>query len=76
MKLKILLGLLVVGAALVPAAANAQLSIEIGDRPYYNHGPRYYNGGRQYVWVPGHWARHHRVWIHGHYVVRGGRRWR
>ncbi|MFN2477308.1 MAG: hypothetical protein ABR526_13320 [Chthoniobacterales bacterium] len=79
MKPKFLIALLIVAAALVPTVANAQrFSIEIGDRPYYTHGPRYFNRGRHYVWVPGHWARHHRVWVHGHYAVvnGGGRRWR
>ena len=45
------------------------ISIDVGDRPYYNHGPGYWYGGAHYCWIPGHWARHHRVWIHGHYVI-------
>ena len=57
---------------LVPAAVQAQgISIEIGDRPYYRHGPRYWSGDYQMVWVPGHHSR--RGWVHGHYV-RGQRR--
>ncbi|PYL56547.1 MAG: hypothetical protein DMF30_09535 [Verrucomicrobia bacterium] len=30
------------------------------------------SGGVYYVWVPGHWGRHrhHRVWVHGYYIVR------
>jgi len=50
----------------------ASVSIAVGDRPYYVHGPGYYTGRAYYVWRPGHWVwRHHqRVWIHGHYVVR------
>jgi hypothetical protein len=78
MKQKLLIALLIAGAALVPAATNAQhLSIEVGDRPYYTHGAEYTRGGRRYVWVPGHWSPRGHVWIHGHYVVReGGRRWR
>src|SRR6266404_5233143 len=49
------------------------VTIEIGDRPYYNRGPGYYVGRSYYVWRPGHWVRRNgqRVWIHGHYVVRG-----
>lgn len=49
------------------------VSIEVGDRPYYTRGPGYYVGRSYYVWKPGHWANRHgqRVWIHGHYVVRG-----
>ena len=48
------------------------VTIAVGDRPYYVHGPGYYAGRAYYVWRPGHWAwRHHqRVWIHGHYVLR------
>lgn len=77
MKQKLLFVFLIVAATLVPTVSNAQgFSIEIGDRPYYRHGPRYFRGGRHYVWVPGHWARHHRVWVHGHYAIEGGRRWR
>jgi hypothetical protein len=49
------------------------VTVEIGDRPYYTHGPGYYVGRTYYVWRPGHWANRHgqRVWIRGHYVVRG-----
>jgi hypothetical protein len=48
--------------------------VEVGDRPYYRHGGGYYVGRTYYVWKPGHWAARNgqRVWIHGHYVVRGG----
>jgi hypothetical protein len=48
--------------------------VEVGDRPYYVHGPGYYAGRTYYVWKPGHWVVRNgqRVWIHGHYVVRGG----
>ena len=50
------------------------VTVEVGDRPYYGHGPGYYVGRTYYVWKPGHWASRNgqRVWIHGHYVVRGG----
>ena len=50
------------------------VTVEVGDRPYYRHGAGYYVGRTYYVWKPGHWAARHgqRVWIHGHYVVRGG----
>jgi len=50
------------------AAAQAQIHIEIGDRPYYTHGPRYWEGDYEMVWVPGHWSEHHHHWVHGHYV--------
>jgi len=49
------------------------VTVEIGDRPYYTRGPGYWAGGVYYVWRPGHWAWRHgqKVWIRGHYVVRG-----
>ena len=48
--------------------ANAlSISIGVGDEPYYIYGPGYWRGGTHYCWVPGHWNRHHTVWIHGHY---------
>ena len=45
------------------------ISIDVGDRPYYTYGPRYWARGAYWCWVPGHWAwrYHHHVWIHGHY---------
>jgi hypothetical protein len=54
-------------------AAPGAVTVEIGDRPYYTHGPGYYVGRTYYVWRPGHWASRNgqRVWIRGHYVVRG-----
>jgi hypothetical protein len=42
------------------------ISIELGDRPYYSHGPRYYEGDWEMIWIPGHWSDGHH-WIHGHY---------
>jgi WXXGXW repeat (2 copies) len=59
-----------------PAPAYAYpgaVTVEVGDRPYYTHGPGYYVGRNYYVWKRGHWAvrNGHKVWIHGHYVVRG-----
>ena len=58
----------ILGASVIlPAAAKAQgISVRIGDRPYYNHGARYWDGDYQMVWVPGHMSRH--GWVHGHYV--------
>jgi hypothetical protein len=44
-------------------------SIDVGDRPYYLHGPGYWVRGVYWVWVPGHRNRHG-VWIHGHYAPR------
>ena len=59
-------------SAMVTSANAIEVSIGIGDRPYYVHGPYYYVGPVRYVWVPGHFGyRHHtRVWIHGYYVAR------
>ena len=52
----------------------ASVTVEVGDRPYYLHGGGYYVGRTYYIWKPGHWASRNgqRVWIHGHYIVRGG----
>ena len=57
----------------VPSApAAVAVSVEVGDQPYYVHGPYYYSGGVRYVWVGGHWGWRHgrRVWIHGAYRAR------
>ena len=53
-------------------AAPGSVTVEVGDRPYYNRGAGYYVGRSYYVWRPGHWTSRYgrRVWIHGHYVVR------
>jgi hypothetical protein len=70
-KLSILLGVLLLAGAFTPQVSRATgVFIEIGDRPYYTHGPGYWARGNHWCWVPGHWRwRHHaRVWIHGHYV--------
>src|SRR5438477_11955818 len=64
--------LLAVLAAMAPMANAVIVNVEVGDRPYYIHGPGYYVGRVYWVWIPGHWGwRHyHRVWIHGHYAPR------
>lgn len=68
-KNRLLLVATIAASILLPAAARAQsFSIEIGDRPYYSHGPRYWAGDYQMVWVAGHWSNHRRTWVHGHYV--------
>jgi hypothetical protein len=72
-KLAVLLAALVsAGGVTAPKADAIALNIEIGDRPYYTHGPWYWNNGARWYWVPGHWRwRHHqRVWIQGHYAPR------
>ncbi len=75
--LMILLGVVLCTNACAPVVVQgppppAAVAIEVGDRPYYVHGPYYVERGRRWVWVAGHWAfrGHHRVWIHGHYVLR------
>ena len=75
-KNKLLLIAIVATSILIPAAVvEAQgISISIGDRPYYNHGPRYWAGDYEMVWVPGHRSRVTRRWIHGHYVRTENRR--
>jgi hypothetical protein len=51
------------------SAVQAQgIRIELGDRPFYRHGPRYWSGEYEMIWVPGHWSNHRQHWIHGHYV--------
>jgi len=66
-KTKLLLFAIVATSILVPAAVRAQgISIELGDRPYYHHGPRYWAGDYEMIWVPGH--KYHGGWVHGHYV--------
>lgn len=72
-KLGLLFAVLLGATGVVATTANAiSLNIEIGDQPYYLHGPGYWSGGVYYIWVPGHWERHHhhRVWVHGYYIVR------
>jgi hypothetical protein len=52
-----------------PAAIQAQsFHIELGDRPYYSHGPTYWDNDWEMVWVQGHWSEYGHHWIHGHYV--------
>jgi len=73
MKLRIGIILAAVACLFAPTPAKAVIvNIGVGDRPYYIHGPGYWVGPRYYVWAPGHWAwrHHHRIWIHGYYVVR------
>jgi hypothetical protein len=72
MKMKILILLGVVLAAsmpLAPQAKAAELSISVGDRPYY-HGGGYWHEGYYWVWVPGHWGHYHH-WVQGHYNRHG-----
>ena len=72
MKKKIIVALAVVLAAtsplFAPKAEAIDVSISIGDRPYY-HGPHYWHEGYRWYWVPGH--RYRGRWIRGHYERRG-----
>ena len=54
-----------------PSAMAIGISIDVGDRPYYTYGPSYWDGGYEWVWIPGSWGEHHHHWIHGHYERRG-----
>jgi hypothetical protein len=72
-KLALLLAALLSVSGVFNTTANAvSVSIAVGDRPYYVHGPGYYVGPVYYVWIPGHWRWYHshRVWVHGHYARR------
>jgi len=51
-----MLGALFCAGAFTPPTTTAGVFIEIGDRPYYSHGPWYWEGGYRWYWVPGHWA--------------------
>ncbi|HEU0210331.1 MAG TPA: hypothetical protein VFQ78_15310 [Candidatus Udaeobacter sp.] len=55
-----------------PYYGGGSVTVAVGDRPYYR-GPGYWYGSAYYVWRPGHWRWRHgqKVWIRGHYVVRG-----
>jgi hypothetical protein len=67
MKKLMLLFAAVVGMSGFASTVNAiGINIEVGDRPYYTYGSRYWARGAYWCWVPGHWGRHH-YWIHGHY---------
>jgi hypothetical protein len=72
-KIALLLAALSCAGAMLPKSAEAlRIDIAIGDRPYYVHGPWYWNHGVRWYWIPGHWGwrHHHQVWIPGHYAPR------
>lgn len=66
MKSKFILSTALAATMAFSTAAQAiDFHIELGDRGYYTHGARYWNGDYEYVWIPGHhW---HGRWIHGYY---------
>ena len=67
-KNKLLLVAIIATSLLLPAAVRAEgIAIQVGDQPFYNHGPRYWANDYEMVWVPGHMSRGHH-WIHGHYI--------
>lgn len=71
--ISIVAAVLLCAGAIAPSARGAvAVSVAVGDRPYYVHGPAYWVGPTRYVWVPGHfaWRHHHRVWVHGYYLHR------
>ena len=68
-KLAILLFVLAAVSA-TPMAKAAGISIEVGDRPYYE-GREFWDWGWHYVWVPGHWNWSHSHWIRGYYIRQG-----
>ena len=72
-KNKLILVAILGASVILPAAVQAErITVQIGDRPFYNHGARYWEGDSEMVWVPGHMSRHH--WIHGHYIRSEHRR--
>ena len=74
-KNKLLLVAIIAASILLPAAVRAQgFEIQIGDRPYFNHGPRYWAGESEMIWVPGHMSTYGHHWIHGHYIRGENRR--
>jgi hypothetical protein len=67
-KNKLLLVAIIAMSLLLPAAVRAEgIEIQVNDRPFYNHGPRYWAGDYEMTWAPGHMGDGHH-WIHGHYV--------
>ena len=67
MIMKKLVLLLTAMVSLSGVAQAISINIEVGDRPYYLYGERYWARGAYWCWVPGHWGRYHHYWIHGHY---------
>ncbi|HEY1581523.1 MAG TPA: hypothetical protein VGF73_00325, partial [Chthoniobacterales bacterium] len=65
----IVAAVIALGASVQPIQAEIGISINVGDRPYYE-GPTYWDSGYEWIWVPGYDHRHH--WVHGHYEKRGG----
>ena len=66
-KILLLVAVAATSLAFGPAVQAEGIRIEIGDKPFYSHGPRYWEGDYEMTWVPGHMGEGHH-WIHGHYV--------
>jgi hypothetical protein len=66
---KIIMGVAALLIACV-VARGAEITVEVGDRPYYTEGRSYWDSGYEYVWGPGHWGPHHH-WVHGAYAKHG-----
>ncbi len=67
LKGKLLLVAITVASIILPSAVRAdEVKIEVGDKPYYTHGARYWDHDYEMVWAPGHWDEHHH-WVHGAY---------
>jgi len=60
--------LLVMGMGVRPGSGAVDISINIGDQPYY-YGPNYWDSGYEFIWVPGFTEHGH--WVHGHYKRHG-----
>jgi hypothetical protein len=71
-KNNILLVATVAASISVAAIANAGTpppeKLDPRDKPYYTHGPRYWNGDTEMVWQPGTRGMWGNGWVHGIYV--------
>jgi hypothetical protein len=68
MKKLILAAVLGISTIMASTANALILNVEVGDKPYFIHGERYWGSdGAYWCWAPGHWNRRHTVFIHGHY---------
>ena len=67
-KRKLLLAAIIAMSILIPAAVRADtIQIQVGDKPFYNHGARYWDNDYEMVWAPGHMGRGNH-WVHGQYT--------
>jgi hypothetical protein len=66
-KILLLVAVAVTSVTFGSAVQAEGIRIELGDRAFYNHGPRYWDNDFEMIWEPGHWSEHGHHWIHGHY---------